>query len=183
MRPPRFAGLFEAFARVVPFQQLSLEAGVAIVARLVTKFGEYLEHDGRRFHAFPTAQAIAGARLAPLRACGLSARKAQTLRGLARAIETGSLTEEQISSMSTQEALGTLIELPGIGPWSAALVLLRGLGRIDVFPPGDVGAMRGLRALMHRSPHAPFDRLIERFGEHRGYLYFCALGARFCQKD
>lgn len=177
MRPPRFASLFETFASVVPFQQLSLEAGLAIVARLVWKFGRYLEHDTRRFYAFPTAQAIAEARLASLRLCGLSARKAQTLRALARVVEAGAVTEEQLSGMSTPVALSTLTELPGIGPWSAGLVLLRGLGRIDVFPPGDVGAMRGVRALMRRGPQAPLGPIIERFGEHRGYLYFCALGA------
>lgn len=176
MRPPRFAGLFEAFASVVPFQQLSLEAGVAIVARLVVKFGEHLEHDRRRFYAFPTAQAFAAARLETLRACGLSAQKAQTLRALARVVESGVLTEEQLAAMSTSAALETLTELPGIGPWSAGLVLLRGLGRLDVFPSGDVGAARGLRTLMRLGPHAPLDPVIKRFGEHRGYLYFCALG-------
>jgi 3-methyladenine DNA glycosylase/8-oxoguanine DNA glycosylase len=176
MRPPRFAGLFEAFASIVPFQQLSLEAGVAIVARIVAKFGQHLEYDGRRIYAFPAAQAIAGARLEALRACGLSARKAQTLRDLARVVHSGALTEEQLSSMSTHEALLTLTALPGIGPWSAELVLLRGLGRTDVFPPGDVGAARGLRALIRAGPHASLTRVIERFGEHRGYLYFYALG-------
>lgn len=182
MRPPRFAGLFEAFASVVPFQQLSLEAGVAIVARMVAKFGQYLEYDGRRFYAFPTAQAIAGARLEPLRACGLSARKAQTLRDLARVVESGALTEDRVSSMSTGEALRTLTALPGIGPWSAGVVLLRGFGRTDVFPPGDVGAARSLRALMRRGPHAPLTRVVERFGEQRGYLYFCALGGSLLSK-
>ena len=63
MRPPRFPELFEAFANVVPFQQLSLDAGVAIVSRLVERFGERLAHDGRGFYAFPKAQAIAGARI------------------------------------------------------------------------------------------------------------------------
>jgi DNA-3-methyladenine glycosylase II len=182
MRPPRFAGLFEAFANVVPFQQLSLEAGVAIVARLVAKFGEHLEHEGQRLHAFPTAQAIAEARVASLRACGLSTRKAQTLRDLARTVESGAVTEEQLAGMSTDDALRTLTELPGIGPWSAALVLLRGLGRIDVFPPGDVGAMRGLRALLRREPPAPLGEVLERFGELRGYFYFGALGASLLSK-
>jgi DNA-3-methyladenine glycosylase II len=177
MRPPRFASLFETFASVVPFQQLSLEAGLAIVARLVTKFGEYLEHDTRRFYAFPTAHVIAEARLASLQSCGLSARKAQTLRVLARAVASGAVTEEQLARMSTPVALSALTQLPGIGPWSAGLVLLRGFGRLDVFPPGDVGAMRGLRALMRRGAQAPLGPIIERFGEHRGYLYFCALGA------
>jgi DNA-3-methyladenine glycosylase II len=182
MRPPRFADLFEAFASIVPFQQLSLEAGVAIVARLVRKFGQHIEYAGRRFYAFPTAQAVARARLVALRTCGLSAQKAQTLRGLARTVAFGELTEDELASMCTIAALERLTQLPGIGPWSAGVVLLRGMGRLDVFPPGDVGAARGLRTLMGLSAHAPLDRVIDRFGEHRGYLYFCALGGWLLSK-
>jgi 3-methyladenine DNA glycosylase/8-oxoguanine DNA glycosylase len=182
MRPPRFAEWFEAFVNVVPFQQLSLDAGLAIVGRLVERFGKYLEHGARRFDAFPTAQAIAGARLAALRECGLSARKAESLRHLARAIESGELTEEKISGMPTDVALRTLIELPGIGPWSAGLVLLRGLGRMDVFPPGDVGAARRLGSLMGPRSRASLSRVVERFGDQRGYLYFCALGGSLLAK-
>ena len=59
MRPPRFAEWFETFVNVVPFQQLSLEAGLAIVGRLVERFGEQLEQSGRRFQAPPTARAVA----------------------------------------------------------------------------------------------------------------------------
>ena len=183
MRPPRFAGLFEAFANVVPFQQLSLDAGVAIVGRLVERFGEHVEHRGRRFHAFPTAGAFAEARLEALRRCGLSSRKAEALRTLARAIESGELTEERLSGMSTNDALRTLTELPGIGPWSAGVVLLRGLGRLDVFPPGDVGAQRGLRAVMHLGPRESLGRIVGRFRDQRGYLYFCALGGGLLAKS
>jgi DNA-3-methyladenine glycosylase II len=181
MRPPRFASLFETFASIVPFQQLSLDAGIAIVARLVMRFGSRLERDGRRFRAFPTASRVAKARVASLRSCGLSRQKAMTLVGLARLIEAGELIEADLAGMSTSAALARLTALPGIGPWSAALMLLRGLGRLDVFPPGDVGAARGLRALTGLKPRAlkPF---IERFGEHRGYLYFCALGASLLSK-
>ena len=182
MRPPRFTGLFEAFANVVPFQQLSLDAGIAIVGRLVERFGRRFEHGGRCLHAFPSAQTTAGARLERLRQCGLSARKAETLRSLARAIASGELSEEEIAGMSSAEALRVLMELAGIGPWSASLVLLRGLGRLDVFPPGDVGAEGGLRALMHLGPSAPLGRTIERFGDYRGYLYFYALGGRLLAK-
>jgi DNA-3-methyladenine glycosylase II len=182
MRPPRFAELFEAFANVVPFQQVSLDAGVAIVGRLVERFGRHLDQDGRRFHAFPTARAIAEARLEALRACGLSSQKAESLRSLARAIESGELTEAGISSMSTSDALRRLIELPGVGPWTAGLVLLRGLGRVDVFPPGDVGAARRLGELMRLGPGASLGRVVERFGVHQGYLYFLGLGGSLLAK-
>jgi 3-methyladenine DNA glycosylase/8-oxoguanine DNA glycosylase len=183
MRPPRFAEWFEAFANVVPFQQVSLDAGVAIVGRLVERFGNHLEHHGRRFSAFPEAHIIAGARPAALRECGLSARKAESLRYLARAIDSGEVTEEKISGMTTEDALRTLTELPGIGPWSAGLVLLRGLGRLDMFPPGDVGAARGLGALLRLGPRASLSRVTKRFGDYRGYLYFCALGGSLLAKD
>jgi DNA-3-methyladenine glycosylase II len=183
MRPPRFAGLFEAFANVVPFQQVSLDAGAAIVRRLVERFGESVEHDGRRCHAFPDARAIAEARLDTLQACGLSRGKAEALRGIARAIEAGEITEEELSRMSSPEAIRCLTELQGIGPWSAALVLLRGLGRLDVFPPGDVGVARGLGKLTGLPPGPSLDRVVQRFGDHRGYLYFCSLGGALLARD
>jgi 3-methyladenine DNA glycosylase/8-oxoguanine DNA glycosylase len=182
MRPPCFADLFEAFLNVIPFQQLSLDAGVAIVGRLVKRFGRRIEYDDRRYYASPSAHTMAAARLDRLRACGLSHNKATTLRNLARSIDVGELREEEISAMSTSEALRALTALPGIGPWSAALILLRGFGRLDVFPPGDAGAARGLGALLQLDRLTSLDRIVERFGDHRGYLYFCGLGASLLSK-
>lgn len=182
MRPPRFPELFEAFANVIPFQQVSLDAGVAVVGRLVERLGAHVVDAGRPFHVFPTADRVAGARLTTLRSCGLSARKAESLRAVARAIASGELTEERLTSMSTADALTTLTDLPGIGPWSAGLVLLRGLRRLDVFPSGDVGVERGLSTLLRLAPGAPLLRVVERFGDVRGYLYFCSLGASLLAK-
>ena len=176
MRPPRFAGLFEAFANVVPFQQVSLDAGAAVVRRLVERFGEPLQSDDLCAYAFPRAGAVAEAPLEALRACGLSQRKGEALRQIARAIESGALTEGELEAMPSDEAIRALTALPGIGPWSANLVLLRGLGRLDVFPPGDVGVARGLGALTGQAKGPALERMVERFGDHRGYLYFCALG-------
>jgi 3-methyladenine DNA glycosylase/8-oxoguanine DNA glycosylase len=182
MRPPRFATLFDAFANVVPFQQLSLDAGAAIVGRLVHRFGERVMHGGRPFAAFPAASAIAGARMSALLRCGLSRSKAESLRYLARAVEAGEVDEVAIAQLGTSDALTKLIELPGIGPWSAALVLLRGFGRLEVFPPGDSGAKRGLNALLRLRAPDSLARVVERFGDYRGYLYFCGLGGSLLAK-
>ena len=182
MRPPRFPGLFETFLNVVPFQQLSLDAGVAIVGHLVERFGERLAHEGHAFHAFPTADTIGRARTEALRACGLSLRKAESLRSIAREVASGRVDDDTLSRMSVADAMKALTDLPGIGPWSAGLVLLRGLGRLDVFPSGDVGAERGLRTLLQKGREGRLGRIIERFGDHRGYLYFCALGGSLLSK-
>jgi DNA-3-methyladenine glycosylase II len=176
MRPPRFAGLYETFANVVPFQQLSLDAGIAIVGRLVERFGTQLEHEGRIYTAFPSSRAVAHSGVRALRRCGLSNTKAHTLHYLAQSIESGALTEKAIAGMRTRAALKALIQLPGIGPWSASVVLLRGFGRIDVFPPGDVGAVRALTQLLHLDTPENLADVVERFGDYRGYLYFFGLG-------
>lgn len=182
MRPPRFSELFEAFANVVPFQQVSLDAGVAIVGRFVERFGESLEYGGRHFHAFPTARVVAAAQPDALRECGMSLRKAETLRRVAIAIESGEIAQEKLSLLTSKEASRCLAELQGIGPWSAGLVLLRGLGRLDVFPPGDVGATRGLGKLLQLESGPSLDRVVQRFGDLRGYLYFCSLGGALLAK-
>ncbi len=182
MRPPRFATLFDAFANVVPFQQLSLDAGAAIVGRLVERFGGQVMHGGQAFTAFPTANAVARAPLATLLACGLSRTKAESLRYLATAVEAGELREEAIAQLGTSDALKKLVGLPGIGPWSAALVLLRGFGRLELFPPGDSGAKRGLNALLRFRTPESLPRVVERFGNNRGYLYFCGLGGSLLAK-
>src|SRR5690606_3265585 len=92
------------------------------------------------------------------------------------AIVSGDLVEERLLAMSSAEAVRSLTRIRGIGPWSAHLVLLRGLGRLDVFPPGDAGVVRGLERLTGLAPGPPQDRVVESFGELRGYLYFCSLG-------
>ncbi len=179
MRPPRFPDFFEMFANVIPFQQVSLDAGMAVVTRLIERFGEPIEREGVRIFAFPSVDIIAGAHIDELRKCGLSARKAESLRAIACAIVSGELSEAHISQLPTSEALRVQVAQPGIGPWSASLVLLRGLGRLDAFPPGDVGVARGLGALITDDTT---EHVIERFGEFRGYLYFCSLGASLLEK-
>ncbi len=182
MRPPRFATLFDTFVSVVPFQQLSLDAGAAIVGRLVERFGKQLTYEDRSFAALPTASAIADARLPALLACGLSRSKAESLRQLAKAVEKGEISEEAIARLDTPAALRTLVELPGIGPWSAAVVLLRGFGRLELFPPGDSGAKRGLSSLLGLGTGESLAGVVERFGNYRGYLDFCGLGASLLAK-
>jgi DNA-3-methyladenine glycosylase II len=92
------------------------------------------------------------------------------------------LTADAIAAMSTKAALNVLVQLPGIGVWSASVVLLRGFGRLDVFPPGDVGAVRALTRLLRLDTPAGLDGVIEHFGDSRGYLYFLGLTASLLQK-
>jgi DNA-3-methyladenine glycosylase II len=178
MRPPRFPDLFETLGSVIPFQQLSLDAGISIIGRLVDRFGADIEFDGRRWSAFPRAEEVAALELESLKSVGLSRAKAETLHRLACRIASGALTEERLVALSTTDALAALTKERGIGPWTATVVLLRGFGRTEVFPPNDTGVARGLGALLSLKPGPISSADIARFGDNRGYLYFYSLGAQ-----
>jgi DNA-3-methyladenine glycosylase II len=184
-RPPCFPCLFETFAAVIPFQQLSLDAGTAIIGRLVEAFGLPLPHEQGWF-VFPTPEAIADASPDALRATGLSRTKVASLQALAQLSVDGTLEAMHLDTRSTDDAFTTLRRLPGIGPWSAGLVLLRGLRRMDVFPVGDVGAARSLTGLLGLpAPLTPAEAsaFADRFGDRRGYLYFLCLGSQLLARE
>jgi DNA-3-methyladenine glycosylase II len=185
LKPPRFPTLFEAIANVIPFQQVSLAAGDAVVGRLVDRFGERLHLGDRTYEAFPRPEPLAASDVDALRDLGLSRAKAAALRDVARRIVAGELDEEQLEALPSATAMDLLMGIPGIGPWSAGLILLRGLRRMEVFPAGDVGAAKNLRRLLGaEDPARDGERqaLLARMGDTRGYLYFYALGWRLMQE-
>jgi DNA-3-methyladenine glycosylase II len=173
LRPQRFPTLFEALANGICCQQLSLAAGMTRLGHLAERFGTRTP-DGMRAGP-PEPERIADAPLSVLRKAGLSRRRAEELRDLARLpLER---FERELTALPDEQARTRLLELPGIGPWTADYVLLRGLGRLDVFPAGDVGAARTLGRILGRRIEPPAAvRFAERFAPLRGMLYFCMLG-------
>lgn len=173
LRPQRFSTLFEALANGICCQQLSLDSGLTRLGRLAERFGPRTT-DGARVGP-PDPDRVATAALSTLRHAGLSASRAAQLRDLARL--PLDRFEAELASLSDDEARTRLLELPGIGPWTADYVLLRGLGRLDVFPSGDVGAARTLGRILGRVVEPPAAaRIAARFAPLRGMLYFCMLG-------
>jgi DNA-3-methyladenine glycosylase II len=145
VRPPRFASLHESVASVLLFQQVSLASAMATLRRLVVTLSSPVEVDGATLHPFPAAAAIAVLSEGELRAFGMSAVKARALHAACASIASGELCEESLAALPSPELHARLLALHGVGPWTAALLMLRGFGRLDQFPPGDVAAERLLR--------------------------------------
>ena len=80
-----------------------------------------------------------------LRALAFSRQKARALHDLASAVVGGRLNLDRLAALNDQAALAELCALRGVGRWTAEYVLLRGLGRLHVFPGDDVGARNNLR--------------------------------------
>jgi DNA-3-methyladenine glycosylase II len=176
LRPPRYPDLFEACANAILFQQVSLDAASAIMRRFLLGLGTEVEHDGVPLIIFPSAERFLDAKDATLRAAGLSANKLATLRRAGEAIATGDLTETTLEALPSEAAALMLQGIKGIGPWTAAVILLRGLGRIDVFPGDDSGVQANLARFAGK--RVTVAHVVEKLGTQRGMLYFCLLLGR-----
>lgn len=177
LKPPRYPELWEALCHSIVFQQLSVTAGVAIMKRLVERFSIPVDYEGMQLYPFPRPRMIAATHERTLRALGLSRMKASYLQGAARAVLEGTIDEDRIGSLSTSEAAAELMRLHGIGPWSASVILLRGLARLDAFPLRDTGVAASI-ALLSGDHGTAVDVVLERLGDMRGMLYFHLLLGR-----
>jgi 3-methyladenine DNA glycosylase/8-oxoguanine DNA glycosylase len=90
-------------------------------------------------HLFPQPAALVEA---DLKAIGLPSARAETIRGLARAVTTGTIRFDGV--IDTAAFMDKLCEIPGIGRWTAQYVAMRALREPDGFPAGDLGLLRGL---------------------------------------
>jgi DNA-3-methyladenine glycosylase II len=135
LRPHR--NRFRALVYSILGQQISGKAAAAIRARLV----DYLKPDEI------SPQSIA--RLTPekLRSVGASPQKAAYLLDLAERVVSGRLRLDRVSRMSDEKVIEALIQVKGIGVWTAQMFLIFSLGRPDVFPHDDLGVRVALRNL------------------------------------
>ena len=126
---------FEIAVRAVIGQQVSVAAARTVAARLAQRFGEALPRpfgEGLE-HLFPTPEALAEADLG---AIGLTRARADTVRGVARALLDGRVDFRAERTLDDFSARWTA--LPGIGPWTAQYIALRALGHPDAFPAEDL---------------------------------------------
>ncbi len=181
LKPPRYLSLFEALINAICCQQVSLTVGVLMMNRVSKLAGSYQVIQNEKYFAFPGPEQVSRLKPQQLRGLGLSNAKAAAMAALSEGFATGRHRQEEFEQLPTARAIEKLQSLPGVGAWSARYGLLRGLGRLDVFPTGDVGAARTLGELLGRSPMTPEEA--ERFARHwkqyAGLLYFHLLGNRY----
>jgi DNA-3-methyladenine glycosylase II len=150
LKPPRFPSMFECLANAIACQQLTLTVGILLLNRLAETYGPIGPTVSRDAgHVFPDAGDLASSTPALMRHLGLSKRKAESILNLARRSADGRRDLDALSSLSNETVCASLQQLSGVGRWSAEYTLLRGLGRLAVFPGDDVGARNNLARRLH----------------------------------
>jgi DNA-3-methyladenine glycosylase II len=179
VKPPRYPSLWEACVNAIVFQQISVGAASAVMHRLIVSVGQSLRLEGVTIplYPFPDAESVQRATDQRLRGAGLSANKIATLRRVAEALSCGALDAGALEACASPDAAAMLCRIKGIGPWTAAVILLRGLGRLDVFPAND-GSVANNIAFVAGRKRLDVPRVVNDLGPQRGMLYFHLLLAR-----
>jgi DNA-3-methyladenine glycosylase II len=175
LKPPRFPSVFEALVNGIACQQLSLPVGIHLLNRLTAAHGRPVIQDPAGPRAFPGPDQLASLQPDELKRHGFSATKARAIVETARAIVAGGLDLESLEQLDDAAAIERLTRLRGIGRWTAEYVLLRGLGRLSIFPGDDVGAHNKLKRFFDIDTELDYEsvkRLVARWHPYAGMVYF-----------
>jgi DNA-3-methyladenine glycosylase II len=130
---------FMTLARAIVGQQISVKAAQSVWDRLAACVSDV------------TPEGILRKPRPELRACGLSDRKTEYIADLAQHFANGAIHVHRWPEMSDEDIIGELIEVRGIGRWTAEMFLMFSLLRPDVFPLDDLGLQKGIRVAYFRN--------------------------------
>ncbi len=170
-----FPDLFEALCWSVIGQQINLSFAYRLKQRLVTTYGSKLFWKGKYYYTFPDPQTVSGISENEFRNWQYSASKTKYLQNVAQQMVAGSLNLESLQRMPTEAAISRLLEIKGIGPWSAHYVAMKCLRRPEAFPQQDVGLHNAIK-LRTGASEKPSTKQLEKLGRKwhpwQGYATF-----------
>lgn len=163
--------LFEALVNSIAGQQISSKALETVWGRITERLSPI------------TPEHFCSLSDEEIRSCGLSARKAGYIKSAARRFADGSMNIEELKTLPDDELIKRLTQLSGIGRWSAEMLMLFSLERMDVLSYGDFGIRRGMRMLYRHKEITPelFERYRKRYSPYGSvasiYLWAISAGA------
>jgi DNA-3-methyladenine glycosylase II len=149
-----FGSYFDALCRAIVYQQLSTKAATTIHNRFLDLFPD----------RHPVPDAVLALDVSRLRGVGLSTQKTSYIRDLAEKVHTGVLPLDHLDELPDQEIIDYLVQVKGIGVWTAQMFLMFQLGRLDVLPDLDLGIRNAIKKA-YRVRGVPNPKRIARIGE------------------
>ena len=169
LRPVLFPSPYEAAARAIIGHRLFVRQAASVSSRVSKEHGVAVTVGGRVMNAFPAPERLAA--LSPVQ--GLSELKVKQLRALGAFAAEGQLSSLCLRAMKYPEALSYLQQLAGIGPFSAELIMLRGVGNPDAFPHEEKRLHRAMAAAYHLNSEpdlATLERVADRWRPFRSWI-------------
>jgi AraC family transcriptional regulator, regulatory protein of adaptative response / DNA-3-methyladenine glycosylase II len=168
LRLPGSVDPFELAVRAVLGQQVTVAAARTLARRLVERFGGALATPWPAIdRAFPGPEELARVAVERIAELGILRNRALAIQALAS--EWDALVPLFAPGAAPEALVERLCALPGIGPWTAHYIAMRGLGWPDAFPPGDVAALKAMRQLFSTASRGDALAHAERWRPWRGY--------------
>lgn len=169
IKRPTVPDLYEGLINSIIAQQISTKAAATVWGRLETLVGTV------------TPESVGQYGIEDIQKLGMTFRKATYIHEITSKILEGSLSLEAFKTLSDQEVIKALKALPGIGVWTAEMLLIFTLGRMDVLSYDDLGIRRGMMKLygltkLERKAFEEYRNLFSPYGSVAS-LYFWALAA------
>jgi DNA-3-methyladenine glycosylase II len=155
LRPPLFYSPYEAAAWAVLSSRRPPKQMMAVRERLSRAHGAVFDLAGQQLAALPTPERMLGVASFP----GIAPDRMERLHGVARAAQEGRLDAAHLLALSPEEAMARVREIPGIGPFYSALIVIRGTGFADVLPVGEPKLLTLVERLYNLSGGVSDDEL------------------------
>jgi DNA-3-methyladenine glycosylase II len=172
LKSPTTPTVFEALVDSIIEQQISLIAAHSMQLKMIKALGDRLVLDGRTYYAFPTPERLAATKIEELRACSLSGRKSEYIKDVSILVSSGRLDLDKFEEYESIDAIrDELSRIRGIGGWTAEMVMIRGLHKMDSIPADDIGLQAKISHFYGKSGRVSSEELrkiAESWGEWRG---------------
>jgi DNA-3-methyladenine glycosylase II len=167
--------LFESLVWAVLGQQINLQFAYTLKQKFVEKFGEALTLKEEAYYLFPTPSVVA--RLDPdqLLPLQFSRQKAAYTINIAKAFAEGSVSKEKLLGLSLKEAKEFLVQIKGIGNWTANYALMKTFRHADAFPLEDAGIHNAIKNLKKLDRKPTLEEVRKVYKKYKGWEAYATL--------
>jgi len=167
--------LFESIVWAVLGQQINLQFAYTLKQKFVEQFGEAIVLNDDTYYLFPTPEVVAKLAEGQLLPLQFSRQKAAYTINIARAFAEGTISKEKLFTLSLKEAKERLMEIKGVGNWTANYALMKTFRHTDAFPLEDAGIHNAIRNLKKLTRKPTLEEVRKVFKKYKGWEAYATL--------
>jgi DNA-3-methyladenine glycosylase II len=167
--------LFESIVWAVLGQQINLQFAYTLKQKFVERFGDALTLKEETYYLFPQPETVAQLTVDQLLPLQFSRQKANYTINIAKAFADGTISKEMLVGMSLPEAKELLMQIKGIGNWTANYALMKTFRHADAFPLEDAGLHNAIKNLKKLARKPSLDEVKKIFKKYKGWEAYATL--------